>query len=134
MFGFHASELPPEILRMDKQSVALYKKALEEGNEKDYSIRIMVIGPYGVGKSALTKRLLCQDVDINERNSTDGIDVHVKKCKVSLETSEWIIDNTGTVRFDCNMKLTFILRGMIQNSVDFCCGFYTYQCNAYKIT
>ena len=89
------SELPAEVLRMDKKSVELYKKALEEGKEKDYSIRIMVTGPYGVGKSTFTKRLLCQDVDISERKSTDGIDVHVNKCKVSLETSEWIVDHTG---------------------------------------
>ena len=93
------SKLPAEILRMDSRSIELYKKALEEGKEKDYSIRIMVTGPYGVGKSTFTKRLLCQDVNINERNSTDGIDVHVKKCKVSLETSQWIVDRTGTISY-----------------------------------
>ena len=91
----HTSQLPAEILLMDKKSVELYKKALEEGKEKDYSIRVMVTGPYGVGKSTFTKRLLFQDVDISERHSTDGIDVHVNKCKVSLETSEWIVDHAG---------------------------------------
>ena len=92
---------------MDKRSVDLYKKALEEGNEKDYTIRIMVTGPYGVGKSTFTKRLLCQNVDINERESTDGIDVHVNKCKVSLKTSKWIVDKTGIVQFNCINKMTF---------------------------
>ena len=93
------SKLPAEILRLDSKSIELYKKALNEGKEKDYSIRIMVTGPYGVGKSTFTKRLLRQDVDIGERNSTDGIDVHVKKCKVSLETSQWTTTHTGTNNF-----------------------------------
>ena len=92
----NTSKLPAEILHMDNRSVELYKKALEEGVEKDFSIRIMVTGPYGVGKSTFTKRLLCQDVDINERKSTDGIHVHVNKCKVSLETTQWTLDHAGT--------------------------------------
>ena len=81
---------------MDERAIELYKNALEEGEEQHYSIRLMVTGPYGVGKSTLTKRLLCQDVDIQDRTSTDGIDVHVKKCKISLDTSKWIMDQTGT--------------------------------------
>lgn len=92
---FPASRLPLEILRMDNRSIELYKKALEDGNEKDYNIRLMVVGPYGVGKTTFTKRLLGQDVDITERHSTDGIDVHVRQCKISLKTSQWIVEPTG---------------------------------------
>ena len=80
---------------MDSKSIELYKKVLEEGKEKDYNIRLMVVGPFGVGKTSFTKRLLRQNVDISERNSTDGIDVHVRRCKVSLETSAWTVDPTG---------------------------------------
>ena len=80
---------------MDSKSVELYKQALEEGKEEDHTIRIMVVGHYGVGKTALTKRLLCQEVDVNERSSTDGIDVHVERCKVSLTTDEWTVDLPG---------------------------------------
>ena len=81
---------------MDNRAIEIYKKALEEGKEPNYSIRLMVTGPYGVGKSTFTRRLLCQEVDINDRTSTDSIDVHVKKCEVSLETSSWNMDYTGT--------------------------------------
>ena len=95
----NTSKLPAEILHMDNRSIELYKKALEEGEEKDYSIRIMVTGPYGVGKSTFTKRPLCQHVDINERNSTDGIDVHVNKSKVSLETTQWTVSHEGIIIF-----------------------------------
>ena len=84
---------------MDSKSVKLFKKALEDGQERIFNIRIMVVGPFGVGKTAFTKRLLCQDVDINERNSTDGIDVHVGKCKVSLKTMDWTVDPVGMYIF-----------------------------------
>ena len=95
----YSSNLPAEVLRMDNRSIKLYEKALEEGKEQDKSIRIMVTGPYGVGKSTFTKRLLCEGVDIDDRTSTNGIDVHVKKCKVSLENSKWIMDLPGTNYF-----------------------------------
>ncbi|XP_060566622.1 uncharacterized protein LOC132725500 [Ruditapes philippinarum] len=85
----HSSLIPLEILRMDKHSIELYKRALSEGKEAVYNIRVMVVGHYGVGKTTLTKRLLDEDVDINKRESTNGIDVHVKRCKVSRETGQW---------------------------------------------
>ena len=81
---------------MDRQSIEVYKKALEEGSEKDYSIRLMVVGPHGVGKTALTKRLLEQDFDINQRDSTDGIDIHVRSFRISLKTSKWITEPIST--------------------------------------
>ena len=84
---------------MDQQSIEIFKKALEDGKERDYNIRLMVVGPFGVGKTAFTKRLLCQDVDVNERNSTDGIDVHVGKCRISLKTLDWTIDPVGMYIF-----------------------------------
>ena len=105
---FLAPSLPVEILRMDSKSIELYKQALEDGMEEDYSIRIMVVGPFGVGKTAFTNRLLSQDVNINERNSTDGIDVHVRRCKVSLKTQQWIVDAPGIyfqIKLFLNMKL-----------------------------
>ena len=92
---------------MDDRAIELYKTALEEGKEHNYNIRIMVTGPYGVGKSTFTKRLLYQDVDINDRASTDGIDVHVKKCKVSIETSQWNMNYRGTKHSFVFITFTF---------------------------
>ena len=103
-------------MRMDSKSIEVYKQALEDGMEEDYSIRIMVVGPFGVGKTAFTNRLLCQDVNIDERNSTDGIDVHVRRCKVSLETEEWIVDAPGIL-----LSNKIILEyDEVKTSVDFC--------------
>jgi polynucleotide 5'-kinase involved in rRNA processing len=81
--------IPEEILRMDKRSIELYKRALSEGEEHVYNIRVMVVGHYGVGKTTLTKRLLDEVVDINKRESTNGIDVHVRRCNVCLKTGQW---------------------------------------------
>ena len=77
---------------MDKTSVELYKRALAEGYEKDYNVRVMVVGQYEVGKTCLTKRLLNQIVDVSERKPTEGIDVYVRSCNVQLDTQEWTID------------------------------------------
>ncbi|KAL3889127.1 hypothetical protein ACJMK2_001481 [Sinanodonta woodiana] len=83
------SVIPAEILNMDTGSLQVYKKALCDGYEKVYNIRVMVVGQYGVGKTTLTQRLLGKNVNISERHSTEGIDVHVECSKVSLSTGEW---------------------------------------------
>ena len=108
-------------MRMDSKSVELYKQALDEGEEEDHTIRIMVVGHYGVGKTALTKRLLCQEVDVKERNSTDGIDVHVERCKVSLKTNEWSVDLPGInivkfVLLDTSIKQATCIKQVVFSS------------------
>lgn len=101
-----------EILKMDAKAIQTYKKALEDGEEEVYSIRIMIVGPFGVGKTTFTKRLLGKAVDISDQNSTDGIDIHVNSCKVSLDKQEWIVDHEGNGLFriyynnNCQFKIT----------------------------
>ncbi|KAL3854526.1 hypothetical protein ACJMK2_013791 [Sinanodonta woodiana] len=75
---------------MDPIYIEMYRKALRNGKEKVFNIRIMVVGPFDVGKTTLTKRLLGKDVNICDRQSTDGIDVQTECCKVSLATGEWM--------------------------------------------
>jgi len=75
---------------MDPRSIEMFRMALRNGKEKVFNIRIMVVGPYDVGKTTLTKRLLGKDVNICDRQSTEGIDVQTECCKVSLATGEWI--------------------------------------------
>ncbi|KAL3887684.1 hypothetical protein ACJMK2_000078, partial [Sinanodonta woodiana] len=83
--------IPVEILNMDDRSIQLFENALKDGKEKVYSIRVMVVGHLGVGKTTLIKRLLGKDVNILERQSTEGIDVHLNCCDVSLSSHEWIL-------------------------------------------
>ncbi|KAL3889271.1 hypothetical protein ACJMK2_001618, partial [Sinanodonta woodiana] len=63
--------------------------ALKDGKETMHNIRIMVVGHMGVGKTTLVKRLLGEEVNISERHITEGIDVYVNCCDVSLSTQEW---------------------------------------------
>ncbi|KAL3889275.1 hypothetical protein ACJMK2_001622, partial [Sinanodonta woodiana] len=81
--------VPVDILKMDDRSIQLFEEALKDGKETVHSIRIMVVGHMGVGKTTLVKRLLGEDVNISERHSTEGIDVYVNCCDVSLSTHEW---------------------------------------------
>ncbi|KAL3889633.1 hypothetical protein ACJMK2_001969 [Sinanodonta woodiana] len=85
----HQPGVPLEILKMDDRSIKLFEEALKDGEETVHSIRIMVVGHMGVGKTTLVKRLLGEEVNISERHSTEGIDVYVNCCDVSLSTHEW---------------------------------------------
>ncbi|KAK3575825.1 hypothetical protein CHS0354_020948 [Potamilus streckersoni] len=76
---------------MDDRSIQLFENALKDGKEKIYSIRVMVVGHLGVRKTTLIKRLLGKDVNISERCSTEGIDVHLHCCDVSLSSNEWTL-------------------------------------------
>lgn len=77
---------------MEKEWIDLYKQSLLKGKEKVYNIRVMVVGPEGVGKTVLTRRLLKQHVDINRRQSTNGIDVHIEKCGTRVSDGTWEFD------------------------------------------
>lgn len=80
---------------MNKESIGVYKNALAEGKVQIHNIRVMIIGQLGVGKTTLTKRLIGEDVDINQNESTDGIEVHINRCKVDVETGKWIAEKKG---------------------------------------
>ncbi|KAL3890768.1 hypothetical protein ACJMK2_003046 [Sinanodonta woodiana] len=67
----------------------LYRDALSTGNEKDFSIRVMIVGHEGVGKTSLTQRLLGEQVTENVTESTEGIDVHTRCCQIDHATGEW---------------------------------------------
>ncbi|KAK3607771.1 hypothetical protein CHS0354_040675 [Potamilus streckersoni] len=81
--------VPLEILKMDDRSIQLFEEALKAGKENVYNIRVMVVGHVGVGKTTLIKRLLREEVDISERRSTEGVDVYVNCCDVSLSSFKW---------------------------------------------
>ena len=80
---------------MDDKSIELYKVALAGGKVAMHNIRLMVVGHFGVGKTALTRRLLGKNVDIGTRNSTNGIHVYTRRCQVSLQDRKWTILKKG---------------------------------------
>ncbi|KAL3854523.1 hypothetical protein ACJMK2_013788, partial [Sinanodonta woodiana] len=99
--------IPSEVLNMDPRYIEMYRKALRNGKEKVFNIRIMVVGPYDVGKTTLTKRLLGKDVNICDRQSTEGIDIQTECCKVSLSTGEWITQEQNP---DENVRLQRLVK------------------------
>ncbi|KAL3889163.1 hypothetical protein ACJMK2_001516 [Sinanodonta woodiana] len=103
------SVIPAEILKMDTGSLHIYKNALCDGYEKVYNIRVMVVGQYGVGKTTLTQRLLGNNVNISERHSTEGIDVHVECSKVSLLSGEWTTQEKHADKYSQLQRLVRLL-------------------------
>ncbi|XP_053391146.1 uncharacterized protein LOC128553975 [Mercenaria mercenaria] len=78
------AEAIPDELEDDPFTRQLYENALKEGTEIDNTIRVMVVGCYGQGKTSLVRRLL--KLPIEKVESTDGIEV--QKC-VAVSDTEW---------------------------------------------
>ncbi|XP_053387163.1 uncharacterized protein LOC128546123 [Mercenaria mercenaria] len=74
----------PDELEDDPFTRQLYENALKEGTEVDNTIRVMVVGCYGQGKTSLVRNLL--KLPIGRVESTDGIEV--QKC-VAISDTEW---------------------------------------------
>ncbi|KAL3855959.1 hypothetical protein ACJMK2_015156, partial [Sinanodonta woodiana] len=111
--------IPSEVLNMDPRSIAMFKKALRDGKENVFNIRIMIVGPYDVGKTTLMKRLLGKDVNICERQSTEGIDIQKECCKVSLTTGEWIMQAENAEHYlRLNRLVKFLNQQVQQKSND----------------
>lgn len=64
----------------------LFTRALKEGEEQDRHLRVNIIGFYAQGKTTLTRRLFSES--LRDIESTDGIDVHVRRCKIKENSWE----------------------------------------------
>ncbi|XP_053388443.1 uncharacterized protein LOC128551565 [Mercenaria mercenaria] len=79
-------------MRMDDESIETYIKALKTGKTINNKIRIMVVGHFKVGKTTLVKRLFGQFHSKDITPSTNGIETHVRQCKVNIDDEnevEW---------------------------------------------
>ena len=81
--------IPNEIKQLGKRAVHLYLRALNKGEYVNNLIRCMFVGHFSVGKTTLARGLLQQD--IRGIQSTDGIEVTLRKCYLDKETNEWHI-------------------------------------------
>ncbi|CAC5401747.1 unnamed protein product [Mytilus coruscus] len=91
MFSQEADQTPPVIWKMGKSAGALYKDILQAGTESRHCIRLMIVGPFGVGKTCLMRRLLKKG--IKDVISTNGINIMVLRCKVRLSDGTWIFSD-----------------------------------------
>lgn len=87
--------IPSELLDKSEEAVKIYKDGLKTGTERRNKVRIIVVGPKKSGKTCLVRRLLKKG--IGDVNSTNGVEIHISKCKAKLSDSQWIcqegIDN-----------------------------------------
>ena len=67
----------------------LYLEALETGEEESNTIRVIVVGHKGAGKTTLVRKLLGKANLEESHESTEGIEIHVHKCEVN-EDGSWI--------------------------------------------
>ncbi|XP_063411013.1 uncharacterized protein LOC134693963 [Mytilus trossulus] len=91
-------QIPLTIWKMGKAAEEQYREILQSGVENRYMIRLPVVGPFGVGKTCLTRKLLRKQ--ISDVTSTNGIDIMTQKCKVCLTDDTWIFSQD--IRFDVN--------------------------------
>ncbi|XP_052093481.1 uncharacterized protein LOC127729668 isoform X1 [Mytilus californianus] len=82
-------EMPDAVKKMSMHDRSMFLKAAKTGIAVRYYIRIMIVGENGVGKTCLLRRLLNEDIQNVE--STDGINIQVRRCKIDLQTKEWTI-------------------------------------------
>ena len=80
-------KLPTEIKQLGKQAMLRYLKALRSGGYVNNLIRCMFVGHFGVGKTTLVRSLLKKDK--RKVRSTDGIEVHIRKCFFNKDNNEW---------------------------------------------
>ncbi|CAG2236231.1 unnamed protein product [Mytilus edulis] len=81
-------QIPLTIWKMGKTADEQYREILQSGVENRYMIRLPVVGPFGVGKTCLTRKLLRKQ--ISDVTSTNGIDIMTQKCRVCLTDHTWI--------------------------------------------
>ncbi|CAC5381003.1 unnamed protein product [Mytilus coruscus] len=81
-------EIPDAIKQMSEHDRSIFLEAAKNGTAARYNIRIILVGKQRVGKTCLLRRLMNEGIEGVE--STDGINIEVKKCKINLQTKEWI--------------------------------------------
>lgn len=85
------ANIPEEIKRLDPKSIEKYCQLLQGKMAKRQHFRLVVVGPKGSGKTSLVRRILQQPLDkTSEVKSTNGIDIHILKCKIQTKSGKWI--------------------------------------------
>ncbi|VDI47137.1 Hypothetical predicted protein, partial [Mytilus galloprovincialis] len=104
--------IPATILRMDKNSIRIYMNALKSGAEIKHDLRIIIVGKKGAGKTSLVKNLL-KKKRVAHVKSTNGIDIHVKRCKIRTADGKWSFE-TDNVIANVNQR---IMRSIITQTM-----------------
>lgn len=68
---------PPEVAARGLSALRTYFREMEKAGEKDYlhEIKLLLVGEGRVGKTSLAKSLTIPDYELEEQQSTEGIDI-----------------------------------------------------------
>lgn len=83
------SGLPKELLYLKTQDSNTFTSNLRSGFYLSFSGKIMSVGHEAVGKTAITTKLRGLKPS-PKRKSTEGLDLHIYKAAVDMETKKWI--------------------------------------------
>jgi internalin A len=68
--------LPPEIREKNcRVIIDFYRQKLEQETDQLYEAKLLIIGEGGAGKTTLTKKIQSSDYQLQEEDSTQGIDI-----------------------------------------------------------
>lgn len=82
-----------------------FKDLLKSGAYKCYWNRIYLTGPFGVGKTALAKILVGDEVP-DKREATDGIWIYIGRAGMDIQERRWIFLEKG---MSCKSKRTLVI-------------------------
>ncbi|CAG2224646.1 unnamed protein product [Mytilus edulis] len=87
---------PTQVIKqLPEEDRVRYINLMEDSaTERRYFTRIMIVGKEGVGKTCLLRRLLNESIE--DVNSTDGVDIVVRRCKINIHDGEWTIEKDIT--------------------------------------
>jgi small GTP-binding protein len=68
---------PPEVAARGLSAIRTYFREMEKASEKDYlyEIKLLLVGEGRVGKTSLAKSLTIPDYELEDQQSTEGIDI-----------------------------------------------------------
>ncbi|XP_053381212.1 uncharacterized protein LOC128549077 [Mercenaria mercenaria] len=109
------SEGPVLTFGCDLLSQMVYEKALREGKETDKTIRLMVLGCHGQGKTSLIRSLLGESTDAVE--STNGIDI--VKCKCKAEGTSWKRQQKESPENESLQRIASVVKSTVPGAISF---------------
>ncbi|HLO84221.1 MAG TPA: COR domain-containing protein [Nostocaceae cyanobacterium] len=79
-------DLPPEIRKKGFRAIInFYKQQQEQETDKIYEAKLLIIGEGGAGKTTLSKKIQNENYQLQDEESTEGIDVIQWKFKIDHE-------------------------------------------------
>lgn len=99
---------------IDSYDEELFNYVLMRGKEREKHVRVNIVGFFAEGKTTLTRRLLNESLE--DCTCTDGIDVHVGKCKIAGKN--WKTCDTFDLYEECSKRLVDVVESKSQKVSD----------------